>query len=687
MHTPHARNALPRREAASGTATLETRPTRSAPPAPVGAQLTYVTKPAKTANSTRPDRPWLSLGVALAAVAVMSKWALLPFPVSNASELARWVLRLGVIVAPDVCFAAGLTAVCCAVSAALRRWPKLNSRFWRPACLAVYVVSALYAVASIPMFKVTMVPFTVRLLSFAGGPDVMASSVVPHLPPGIVIALCLAPLAVLLAPWAARRWPLQPGASFGWKSAVAALTLVAVYGGVCEAYVRASWTDPNRWERRIAQSPHWVLVSSCIEELMKDQPFTQAYSFDAIDDSDFRAPKTSAPQPAAAPLIAAEQRPKNVILIVLESTGVEYFGAHGSKYPTTPHIDKLAAERGIVFDNIYSQAASSCKSLIALSASVYDRPDWLLTVRDHPQFDIPTIAQVLKGAGYRTCYAHSGYWEWQGRDKFLRARGVDKLIGAGGRPQHLVNSWGINDDVMFQEMLDWIDEQPDEPFFAFAYTIETHHPYVAPPESQHHDFGVDDEELDRYLNSLRAADAKIAHLIEEIDRRGLTDSTVFAITADHGESFGQHNQRTHSFGIYEPTVHVPLVLLHESLKDMPRRQAALGRHLDIAPTLLDLIGVAAPAEWQGSSLLRPGSTERVYFLSVGNEVVLGLRDGDYKYHYYVDTARQELFNVAEDPAEENNLADDEPDRSAGYRHRLGGWVSYQREFLAGHGVK
>jgi arylsulfatase A-like enzyme len=684
MHTPHGRRPATRSEGMSGaTAVLEAeRP--PARPGRVGAQLVYVTKPPRAA---RPERPWSALGLSLALVAVLSKLMLLPFPVSSAGEFARWLLRLGIVVAPDICYAAGLTAGCYAGSLALRRWPKWNERAWRPACLAVYIASALYAVASIPMFKVTMVPFTVRLLSFVGGADVMASSVAPHLPPGMMLGLVLAPLAVLLSPWMARRWPLQPGGAFGPKSALAALALVAVYGGVCRAYVRSSWTDPNRWERRIAQSPHWVLLASCVEELLKDRPFTQTYSFDAIDDSDFRSMRQTGPAAPITeqPLIPAERRPKNVILIVMESTGVEYFGVQGSRFPTTPNLDALAAKHGIVFDNVYSQAASSCKSLVALSNSVYDRPDWLLIVRDHPEFDVKSLPQVLKDEGYRTCYAHSGYWEWQERDKFLKARGVDKLIGAGGQPKNLVNSWGINDEVMYQEILDWIDERPQQPFFAFAYTIETHHPYVAPPE--HYDFGVDDEELDRYLNSVRAADAKIAHLIEELDRRGLTESTVIAVTADHGESFGQHNQRTHSFGVYEPTVHVPLVLLHPSLKEMPRHKPALGRHLDIGPTLLDLVNVAAPAEWQGASLLRPGAPERAYFLSVGNEVVLGLRDGDYKYHYYIDTSRQELFNLAEDPEELNNLADDEPDRSAGYRHRLGGWVSYQRKFLAKHGVE
>ena len=216
---------------------------------------------------------------------------------------------------------------------------------------------------------------------------------------------------------------------------------------------------------------------------MKEQPFTQAYSFDAIDDRDFRSPKTNAAQPAAATLIPAGERPKNVILIVLESTGVEYFGAHRLEVSdNSAHRQAGGRARHRVRQYLFASGVE-LQEPDSVSASVYDRPDWLLTVRDHPQFDIPTIAQVLKGAGYRTCYAHSGYWEWQGRDKFLKARGVDKLIGAGGRPQNLVNSWGINDDKMYQEMLDWIDERPNEPFFAFAYTIETHHPYVRRPRA------------------------------------------------------------------------------------------------------------------------------------------------------------------------------------------------------------
>ncbi|HVX60172.1 MAG TPA: sulfatase-like hydrolase/transferase [Pirellulales bacterium] len=684
MHKPHGKKRRGRQDGGSATTGVAAVDRPPIPRAPVGAQIVYVAKPQRTAGPA-PDRTWWSLGASLAAVAVASKFALLPFPVSNVSEFARWVLRLLIVASPDICFAAALTASCYLVWRTLSRWPRAASWAWTPACFGVYATSAAYAVASIPMFKVTMVPFTVRLLSFVGGPEVMISSVAPHLPSGIVAALILAPLAVLLSPWITRRLPLLWQWPAGVKTALAALALIAAYGLVCRGYIHASWTDPNRWERRIAQSPHWVFLSSCLEEVFKDRPFTQNYAFESIDDSDFRTPPRAAAEArTAGPLLPAAERPKNVLMIVMESTGVEYFGAHGSKYPTTPRIDALAADHGIVFDNVYSQAASSCKSLVALSNSVYSRPDWLLIVRDYPNFDVKALPQVFKDQGYRTCYAHSGYWEWQGRHEYLKARGVDKLISASGEPEELINSWGVHDDVMYQHVLDWIDERPDEPFFAFAYTIETHHPYVAPKER--YDFGVDDEELDRYLNAVRAADAKIAHLIDELERRGLADSTVIAVTADHGESFGQHNQRTHSFGVYEQAVHVPLVLIHPSLRDMPRHRPTLGRHMDIGPTLLDLLNVPAPKEWQGVSLLRPGTPERAYFLSVGNEVTLGLRDGKYKYHYYIDTLREELFDVEADPGELHDLAGSERDRCEGYRRKLGGWVSYQRAFLAAHGA-
>jgi phosphoglycerol transferase MdoB-like AlkP superfamily enzyme len=642
-------------------------------------------KPVRAAPPATADRFWPALALALSAVGIVSKIILLPFPVSTIGEFVRWLLRLAVVASPDIGFAVGLATVCWLISLAWRTWPALAGRAWRGFGLLLFALCAVYSIASVPMFKVTKVPFTVRLLSFVGGPEVMLSSAGEYLPPGIIALLIAAPLGVLFSPWAIRRgWAVCVLSPFGRKTAAFLVVTLALGGGLCQRYIqaRADWADPNRWERRIAQSPHWVLLASCVTELSKERPFTQNFSFDEIDDSDFRRSPPSRP---SAALLPAKQRPKNVILIVLESIGAEYFGVQGSRFATTPHLDSLAAKQGIVFDNVYAQAASSCKSMLALSNSVYDRPDWLMIVRDHPEFDVPALPGALKTHGYRTCYAHSGYWGWQRRQQYLKEHGVDELLDATNHRGAEVNSWGIHDQTMFEDMLHWIDADPDRPFFAYAYTIETHHPYVAPAE--HYDFGTDDEELARYLDAVRAADAKIGWLLAELEKRGLAESTLVAVTADHGESFGQHNLRTHSFGVYEQAVHVPLVLLHPSLRDFPRHVSSVGRHVDLAPTLLDVLNLPAPADWQGQSLLRAGEDNRAYFLSVGNEVVLGLRDGQYKYHYYVDTLHEELFDLAADPREARNLASNDPQRARAYRGRLGGWVTWQREFLAQHGVR
>jgi phosphoglycerol transferase MdoB-like AlkP superfamily enzyme len=590
---------------------------------------------------------------------------------------------LAVVVAPDACFLAALATTCGVLLWMTRRWRRIHTAA-AVMTFAMYYVAGLYAIASLPMYQLMKLPLTVPLVSYAGGPVLMASSIRELIPLWLMALAAVGPLLVILAPklgarrlvprLSPRRLPL---------SCAAVMLLVAAYGAVCQAYVLHEWTDPNRWERRIAKSPHGVMIGSCLSECFKSRTLTWNTHFPDADESDFQQALKTTPA-ARSPLAALPARPKNLFLIVLESTGVEYLGCYGSKYPTTPNLDRLAAEQGLVFDNVYVQTPNSCKSLVSLTASAVPRTDWRLIVRDCPDFNVPTMAERLVAGGYRTCFLHSGYWHWKNRDQYLSQRGAQTLIDAERLPGAAVNSWGVSDRAMYQAALDWIDQNPDQPFFAFAYTIETHHPYVAPAKP--HEFGVADEELGRYLNAVRAADAHIAWLMEQLAARGLADSTLVAVTSDHGESFGQHDQRVHSFGVYEPDVHVPLVLLHPSLANGPRRSGSLAQHIDIPATLASAVGVTPPHEWQGRDLLSAPERERVYFFSTGNEVVLGLREGSYKYHYYVDSGRQELFDLASDPGELTNLAPQHPDRCHTYRRRVGGLVESQRRFLAAHGA-
>jgi arylsulfatase A-like enzyme len=653
----------------------------------------------------RDRREIMSLAMGLAGVLLAVKFLLLPFPVQTAGQFVRWTLRLSIVASPDICFVAGLTLVCFVLER-LARPSILARRLARVTWLMLFALAATYGVAALPIYHWTMVPLTLPALWLAGGGE-MSSSIFARVGGGTLAALLLTPLALLA--WAmcvVPRWPVIPrwrfGLVFGPRSSwlVPAFLGIAAYGIGCDWYIRAHWTDPNRWERRIAQSPHAVFLASCVMELVHGDV---GELFGDPDESDFAPREVVSCESCCVPFRG--KSPRNVVLIVLESTGVEYMGLYGSRHDTTPHLTRRAAEAGIIFDNIYVQSPSSCNSLAALVASVYPRPDWSILVRDAADFAVPTLAEVLVAQGYRTCFAHSGYWRYKQRDEFLRRRGAQTLIDAASLKEagsvEEVNSWGVSDRSMFQATLDWIggdgQKLSQQPFFLLAYTIETHDPYVVREPAR--DFGVKDAPLNRYLNSLRAADETIHWFLEELRRRGLDQDTLVAVTADHGESFGQHNQRIHSFCIYEPAVHVPLLLLYPGLRDRPRHIDAIGQHIDIAPTLLHGLGIDPPAEWQGRCLLAgirdQGSGVRgqgsgdapAFFFSVGNEMVLGLRDGRFKYHFYLSSGFEELFDTSCDGAEEHNLAASEAERCAGYKRRLGGFVRYQRRYLAERGVQ
>ncbi len=635
----------------------------------------------------------LALSIGLGLVLLAAKVALLPFPVSTPGEFARWTLRLAIVAAPDMCFVAGLAALAALSQRLLRSAPRL-ARLARPAWFLVYYLAGLYGVASVAIYHWMMVPLKLPHLFIMGGPGSMASSLEACLDWRLLTLLLLAPVGVVLTPRAASRLGrIRQAPRWGGRGACAVLLLTLAYTLVCRAYVQACWTDPNRWERRIAQSPHMVFLASCIEEISKPEGAQIAAALENVDTSDFE-PSTQTPAPVAwlaQPL--RKNPPKNVILIVLESTGVEYMQTYGAAQPTTPRLDRLVRERGVVVDNVYVQTPCSCKSLVALTAGVYPRTDWTLIVRDSPQFCVPTLPETLVAAGYRTCFAHSGYWSWKGRDAYLRRHGAQRLIDASDLPRDKINSWGVSDRAMYRAALDWASagrRQPDNsdsdpaPFFLLAYTIETHHPY-APREPQR-DFGVADANFNRYLNAVRGADEDIAWLIEELERRGLDESTLVLVTSDHGESFGQHNQRIHSFALYEPAVHVPLILLSPALKNLPRRRlGGVRQHIDIPATIVDALGLPAPTMWQGRSLLTEAGAQRAYFFCTGNQMTIGLREGKYKYHYYVESGHEELFDIEADPRESLNLASRHADRCAAYRRRVGGLVRYQRDFLARFG--
>jgi Flp pilus assembly protein TadD len=187
-----------------------------------------------------------------------------------------------------------------------------------------------------------------------------------------------------------------------------------------------------------------------------------------------------------------------------------------------------------------------------------------------------------------------------------------------------------------------------------VHLFDPHAPYDAPAEYRTGRTPYDAE--------VAYADAMVGRLLERLDAAHVLDRTLIVLTADHGESLGEHGEMTHGLFAYDATLAVPLVLAGPSLR--PATVDAPVSHVDITPTILDLIGLAPPESIDGQSLVHPPSGDRpLYFealdasLTRGWAPLRGIVQGGWK---YIDLPDAELYDLAADPGEQHNRIDRDP---------------------------
>ena len=156
----------------------------------------------------------------------------------------------------------------------------------------------------------------------------------------------------------------------------------------------------------------------------------------------------------------------------------------------------------------------------------------------------------------------------------------------------------------------------------------------------------------------------------------MPNSTLVIVLGDHGEAFGTHGQVVHASNIYEENVHIPLLLINRRLFH-GETSRVVGGMADIAPTALQLLGMAEPNEWQGRSLFSPERSPRTYFFSPWADWIYGYREGDRKFIFDATTNEYAIYDLASDPGEERNLIEQSPDSRRKIVERIAAWVQYQ----------
>ena len=627
--------------------------------------------------STTPSPFWPTLWLALALVlAKAAHWAL---PEPTARRLSEYVTDVGVSAHQDVLFAVGFGLVWWLALRTSRGSPRAERYVWRT-FLALAAFSVLYAVASVQIFVFLRSPLTYPLLYVAGDMKNMRSSIGNFVSPAVAVGLVAAPALFLgLCRLSARRTPPPASPRRAAMRTVGALALVAY---LVSAHLAAEGRWKDRDDHLIVRNPHWEFLASSARELAGGQAIRIDAPYPPEYLADFEPPPPRAPRPSSA------RRPKNVLLYVLESTGARYLSLYGSPYDTTPSLVREAA-RGVVFDAFYAHIGMTANSLAAITLSIYPYMTWREYTVEYPALPGESLAQVAGRQGLRTAFIHTGDLDYVGQRPFLTNRGFDTLLDIDDLGPR-ISSWGGDDRDLVDGVLRWVDQDRGRPFYVLAWTQMSHHPYEPRPGQPLVDFfkgalPEDDYDLGRYLNTVQQVDHEIGRLFDGLRERGLAEDTLVLVTGDHGECFGDpHPTWGHGFRLYQEGIRIPLMIVNPGTAARPvaGRSSTVGGHVDINPTITDLMGWPASPTWQGHSLFDPKRPPRTYFYAANEDYLLGVREGEWKYIYNATRGREELYDLARDPDEQENRAAREPERCRELRQRLAAWKDHTGRHLA-----
>jgi phosphoglycerol transferase MdoB-like AlkP superfamily enzyme len=623
----------------------------------------------------------------LAVVLVGVKTRYVPFlDYASPAAMGSWLLNLLVVSGADVLFVIALGVIGQVALWGTGRWPGVQRGVWW-GLVGVCVACAAYGVASVRFIEYLRMPLTYRLVRLGSDLTNMVSSLRAEASGGMVGAVVLVPAFYAVIVWASERWLKKR--ELTWHARVRAGVVVGVVLLAClwgNAEARRIWRTPHQerpwpWQhedRRLAESAHYVLVSTAANEwLGAEDAVRLGEEFPAEYLNDFKSYAESGD--SRLPTEGLKRGPKSVIVVVLESVGTQYLSVYGSSYGTTTRLE-LETSYCLMFDDFYSHVTNTASSLIALTLSQYPPRTWRHGTEERSDMPGTSAAAVLKGRGYRTAFISAGDNRFAKQHEFLKGRGFDDVwdyrdSGCEPRPEF---SWGVNDRCLVDVVLKWVDRDPKGPFYVMSWTQGTHHPYEPSPEEPMQLLAMPREpgNLHQYLNAIAEVDRQLVRLFDGLRARGLENKVMVVITGDHGEGFGEpHGNWGHTGKIYQEDVNVPLVVWSPALFQKHQRSNVVGAHVDLGPTVLDLLGVECPGDWEGRSLFSKQARGRAYFFGMLDSVLLGVREGGFKYIYDVTHGREQLFHVADDPIERHEMAGDLPEKSKKMRQRLAAWVA------------
>jgi hypothetical protein len=370
-------------------------------------------------------------------------------------------------------------------------------------------------------------------------------------------------------------------------------------------------------------------------------------------------PPAVAADPAAAPAAAATlagiARGRSVVFVVLESASSRIVPPQNGEPSAMPFLWALTAQ-GLHCPTAYAVYPESIEGQVPILCALPPMVDAKPT--DYRNQAMSALPHRLRPVGYRSGLFHAGRFRFLGMQDVLAPMGFDVLADAATIGGETESSFGIDEESAVDALLQWVSSQPvEQNVLACWLPIAGHHPYASPPGGP---FGATTP-FDCWRNALHYADRSLQRLWAGLCALRPAEHWLLCIVGDHGQAFGEHaGNFGHSFELYEENLRVPLVFVAPGTDLAGTRYDAPCSHLDVVPTVLDLLGLPV-----ADSLLRDrvgASRTAVHAFTDWGELLVMRRDGDWKLVHEVASGRDRLFDLAADPGECHDLAAVDPVR-------------------------
>ncbi len=370
---------------------------------------------------------------------------------------------------------------------------------------------------------------------------------------------------------------------------------------------------------------------------------------------------------------AAPSRPRsNVLILTLDTTRADRLGCYGYAEAMTPHLDGFAADRAIRFDRAISPVPLTLPSHTTIMTGTF--PVWH-GIHDNDGFfldeDVTTLAEILGQAGFATGAVIASF---PLDAQFNLDQGFDTYNDNYQQDwtqaeieARTTFSFGFLErraDQVNEAAYRWLDQHKNEPFFLWMHYFDPHQTYAPPPP-------YDSQAPSPYDGEIAFADENFGNLVAYMKQNDLLENTIIVVVGDHGEALGEHGEPTHATYVYDTTLRVPLLIAAPGEGIVGGGTVASQvRTADVAPTILDLLGLPIYPEMQGESLvpllLDQSTTRSLPALAESHFAQYNfdwapLRALSTDTWKYILAPHPELYNVADDPGERFNVATARPD--------------------------